>query len=616
MAGDEAAHSPTAAPQDAAAPSAALPPPPPPVQTQEADGAAAPSGGKSAGGGGGVAANNGANAGKAQKRRFPSILGELGLKVTPRGVLLPESRRSQLARYREARETGLIPYKAPETTLDTNGAGKKNKKRSRKERTTGVPLSDAAAALFHGAHNGDADEVMEVLEAGLEVDVNVRTNADMDGLGTGATALHVAAMRGHEDVVSCLLQGRADANLMTGRGELALQLATRSGHLGVVRVLSCETSCATAEGALQLLKSAPRWKNDRTQKKLHAALVGSASGKGKSKGKSSQALAAPPPPTPRRGGVWEEPEEAVKVEQEWRSEAAWSGSGRDADADRSQQRPQGGNWQSSQGDRRRERSRSWQSRRSDDAWRRDQSQSRRGDDGPWQDAPWPQERNRERSRSWQSSRRGEEPVTWHARQEEPSWPAERRRERSRSWQSRRNEDVPWSSDRDAGGAEPSEPSRGSTQGQRWRHDGSSRSDAGLSSPLPPPPPPVPDFVPLERRTSPRPAPSSAPWQDQPAESAQVAELAAKLAELQNQMSRRDGPSKAPQYNHEDEAPHQQSPPMRGRSQSAQPPWMRARDDGGSRREQRMGSHPGDSGKGGGRPGTSRGDRGGNGPSYV
>lgn len=119
-----------------------------------------------------------------------------------------------------------------------------------------VQLDDVESELFYGSHQGSVQACAQAVAKGA--DVNVRTKADLDGVGIGATALHVAAFRGHEDVVTALLRAKADAVATTGRGEMPLQLATRMGHVEVVKVLRA-AGAAPQHAGLSLLLLKVNW---------------------------------------------------------------------------------------------------------------------------------------------------------------------------------------------------------------------------------------------------------------------------------------------------------------------------------------------------------------------
>ena len=53
----------------------------------------------------------------------------------------------------------------------------------------------------------------------------------------GSTALHRAAYRGHEDVVECLLNHKADVNAKNQKGLTPLDFAKNSGHPKVLKIM-------------------------------------------------------------------------------------------------------------------------------------------------------------------------------------------------------------------------------------------------------------------------------------------------------------------------------------------------------------------------------------------
>ncbi|CAE7705957.1 ASZ1, partial [Symbiodinium pilosum] len=115
---------------------------------------------------------------QSQRKGLPNLLAELGLKVTSKGVLLPESRKTLLRRRRENREHALANGQAPQVLCLSAAA--KRKARNRAERKpAGVQLDDVESELFYGAHQGSVASCTNAVSKG--VDVNVRTKADLDG---------------------------------------------------------------------------------------------------------------------------------------------------------------------------------------------------------------------------------------------------------------------------------------------------------------------------------------------------------------------------------------------------------------------------------------------------
>lgn len=242
------------------------------AQTQEV----ANSGGNGGGLVSGTPEQQGPGNNKARpKGKVPTILGELNLKVTPRGIVLPESYKTLKQRWRErrAREeaAGAITAWQPQATL-ADAEGQKKRKAGKARQSLGVLLDDTEAALFHASVSGDAAACRAAVATGANV--NVRTNADIDGIGTGGTALHIAAARGHADVAAALLSAGANATAVTGRGEAPIQLAMRMGHVDVVKLLKDVGASPTdAEGAMRLLKKAPAWDEKNKKRLMHAVLA-------------------------------------------------------------------------------------------------------------------------------------------------------------------------------------------------------------------------------------------------------------------------------------------------------------------------------------------------------
>ncbi|CAK9037978.1 unnamed protein product [Durusdinium trenchii] len=220
----------------------------------------------------------------------PCLLKELGLKVTAKGVLLPESRKTLLRRRRETRQ-------ALKNEADGAMVSTAVKRKPFACVSGAVQLDEVESDLFYGAHQGSVSTCAQAVAKGASV--NVRTKADLDGVGIGATALHVAAVRGHEDVVAALLHGKADALAVTGRGETPVQLATRMGHVEVVKVLRAAGAAPqNAEGVMQLMAQAPSAWRDGQRKKLRKAIGG-----------ERRILSPPPPPPPPPPGPEDRPEE-------------------------------------------------------------------------------------------------------------------------------------------------------------------------------------------------------------------------------------------------------------------------------------------------------------------
>lgn len=201
-----------------------------------------------------------------KRASFPSILGELNLKVVEKGILLPESRKTFFRRRSQLRQNSLLAAPSAVAAIADGDRARKRKP----GRSVGVQLEELESDLFHCAFTGDGDRCHSAIRAGA--DVNVRTNADLDGVGTGATALHVAAARGFEDVVEQLLQAGADPTAISGRGEGPIQVAARMGHINIVKILrQIGAHPMDDAGNKKLIQSAPSW-DDRKRRKLQSLL--------------------------------------------------------------------------------------------------------------------------------------------------------------------------------------------------------------------------------------------------------------------------------------------------------------------------------------------------------
>ena len=112
-----------------------------------------------------------------------------------------------------------------------------------------------AAALFAATRHGRASEVRNILQNGVDPNLNddpgqehieairfLSQNEDIgqqhvDGMKLGRTACHMAAARGHSDVLGILLQHKIDVNAVDHAGKTPLMLASFGGFRPLGRML-------------------------------------------------------------------------------------------------------------------------------------------------------------------------------------------------------------------------------------------------------------------------------------------------------------------------------------------------------------------------------------------
>jgi len=123
--------------------------------------------------------------------------------------------------------------------------------------------------LHSAAYVGNLGAVRLFLERG--VDVNRRAKHTL----YKPTALHLAALNGHEEVIKALLAAGADAHARDSRGKTPAQWAAKRGHETVAALLVSEGS-ATAETTDSLLQVEPRRLSARAPSVVFSSLGSSA----------------------------------------------------------------------------------------------------------------------------------------------------------------------------------------------------------------------------------------------------------------------------------------------------------------------------------------------------
>ena len=89
-------------------------------------------------------------------------------------------------------------------------------------------INDDVKRFMSAARKGDASKVVQMVEAGMPVDIT-------DGIGW--TALIRAAVSNRTDVVRCLIDKGANMNKQAGSGWTALHWASAENRTDVMRML-------------------------------------------------------------------------------------------------------------------------------------------------------------------------------------------------------------------------------------------------------------------------------------------------------------------------------------------------------------------------------------------
>eukprot|EP00397_Hematodinium_sp_SG-2012_P030979 GEMP01032847.1.p1 GENE.GEMP01032847.1~~GEMP01032847.1.p1 ORF type:complete len:350 (+),score=58.79 GEMP01032847.1:53-1051(+) len=183
---------------------------------------------------------------KPKKNHAQGALAQLNITVGVNGLALPQSRRSRRM------QTDSPP-----------------REKTNKPKDYGIE-----GDLFKAVIRDDLAAVTAMLP--LCDNKSPRNPADLDGLGKGATPLHLAAQRGFTDVSNKLVAAGASVNLPTLRGLTPLHCAAQGGHVQVVKLLvahGAQASQKTVSGATPL-ELASKCADMRARKRLAHALKG------------------------------------------------------------------------------------------------------------------------------------------------------------------------------------------------------------------------------------------------------------------------------------------------------------------------------------------------------
>ncbi|KAI8980729.1 ankyrin [Trametes punicea] len=137
----------------------------------------------------------------------------------------PQVHSSDAAADHEEEDIWMTDAEVAERKRETSAMGR--------VASTMVPAEDGhgTTALTDFALAGDAQGLVSYLEEHPEVDVNARDD-------NGYTALHLAADRGHSEVVQVLLERGADRAIKDEDEFTAMELAEIAGHDEIVKLLS------------------------------------------------------------------------------------------------------------------------------------------------------------------------------------------------------------------------------------------------------------------------------------------------------------------------------------------------------------------------------------------
>ena len=90
-------------------------------------------------------------------------------------------------------------------------------------------------ALLDAAEAGDMAKVMKLIDKGADVNAKIQDNER--NYGNGFSPLHLAASRGHVEIIGLLVQARANVNARASKGLTALDVANKNENAKVIESL-------------------------------------------------------------------------------------------------------------------------------------------------------------------------------------------------------------------------------------------------------------------------------------------------------------------------------------------------------------------------------------------
>jgi hypothetical protein len=163
---------------------------------------------------------------KQKNKKTPSIIASLGLTKKP------------------ATSTGANASTV-QAASKTSG---RDKVEQRIALLSSLAQTQASRELLSAARQGDLARVQYLVKYAPGCEVNFVSTASEDGLGKGATALHLAAYGNYGDVCEALLIAGAKAEADTANRSTALHVAVKKNAVEAVKVL---LKAMTSEGVMK-----------------------------------------------------------------------------------------------------------------------------------------------------------------------------------------------------------------------------------------------------------------------------------------------------------------------------------------------------------------------------